>query len=450
MSFVSLLFLVVFLPLSVLLARLIPERFRNLFLLLVSLLFYAWSAGRNLPVLLGEMVFTYFAARELKRRRDQGDTGTASFCLLLDTVLLIAVLAVFKYSGLALPAGISFFTFSALSCLFDVGRGEADAEKNPVSLWLYLAFFPKVLMGPIVQYREMQPQMASHPAGAASLEHGTFRFLRGLFKKVLLADAFGAAFQQIHALPQMASMTAILGTVFYGLQLYFDFSGYSDMAIGAASLFGFRLPENFDHPYTAVSASDFWRRWHITLGAWFRDYVYIPLGGSRAGKTRLVLNLAIVWLLTGIWHGNTVNFVLWGLWWGIIVILEKLVLGRFLEKLPRALRCALVNLAAFSGWIFFFSPAPGDCLHWWGQIFGAAGSGFWDSQTTWYFTGNLLLLAVGILACGPLLSKLLSRVLHRSERTGTWILAGLTAFLLLLSVARILSSTYQTFLYAAF
>ncbi|MDD6789930.1 MAG: MBOAT family protein [Lachnospira sp.] len=450
MSFVSLLFLVVFLPASVLLARLIPERFRNTFLLLVSLLFYAWSAGRNLPVLLGEMVFTYFAARELQRRRAQGDTGTVSFCLLADTVLLAAVLAVYKYSGLPLPAGISFFTFSALSCLFDVGRGKADAEKNPVSLWLYLAFFPKVLMGPIAQYADMLPQMDSHPVSAASLERGTLRFLAGLFKKVLLADAFGDAFRQIHALPQMASMTAVLGTVFYGLQLYYDFSGYSDMAIGAASMFGFHLPRNFDHPYTAGSASDFWRRWHITLGAWFRDYVYIPLGGSRAGKARLVLNLAVVWLLTGIWHGNTVNFVLWGLWWGIIVILEKLVLARFLDKLSGVFRCALVNLAAFSGWIFFFSPTPGDCLHWWGQIFGAAGAGFWNSQTTWYLTGNLILLAAGIAACGTIPARLVQRILKCRGRSGVWILAGLTALLLLLSVARILSSTYQTFLYAAF
>lgn len=450
MSFVSPIFLCVFLPLVVLLHRLLPTRFRNVFLLVCSLVFYAWGSRRDFLILLFSIAFTYFAAIELQSQRDAGDRKKVYGCAAIDTAILVGVLAVYKYSALTLPAGISFFTFSELSCLFDIVMGREDAEEDLIDFALYVALFPKVLMGPIVQYKDLRPQLKERNVTAAGLESGVMRFLKGLFKKILLADAFGAAFAQIQAQSQLAGMTAVLGTIFFGLQLYFDFSGYSDMAIGTASMLGFRLPKNFDYPYTSHSATEFWRRWHITLGAWFRDYVYIPLGGSRVGNVRLLINLLIVWLLTGIWHGSTANFILWGLYWGAVVIIEKFFTKDFMAGLPKAVSCIIMNVIAFVGWTFFFTGGLSGWATWWGKIFGADGLGFWNAGTSWYFFGNLFLLIVGILACSPLLGKLFRAGLRKCGKGGLIVGAIVVTLLIVLSFARILSSTYQTFLYAAF
>ena len=434
-----------------LLVFVLPERWKNLALVLLSLFFYAWGSPAQALILLLSAAFHYFAGLELGTLLAGSDRKRARAAIIADTIIDVAVLAVFKYTRLPLPLGISFYTFSELSYLFDVYRGRAEAERNPIDLALYISFFPKLTMGPIAEYSRLREQIKERRVTVKGMNSGIILFLYGLTKKVLLADNLGAAFQRIYALKSMAGMTAILGILCYGFQLYFDFSGYSDMAIGIARMFGFHLDKNFDYPYTSKSASEFWRRWHISLGAWFRDYVYIPMGGSRVGSARLILNLAVVWMLTGVWHGNTMNFLFWGIYWGAIVILDKFVFGRGMDKLPSIARTIIVDILAFTGWVFFFNPTLASSLGYMAKIFGADGAGFWNSTTSFLLRENiLLLLAAGILST-PLVKNSWNAALKKLKRNSrALVFVIFELFMLLLCVARIVSSTYQTFLYTKF
>ena len=450
MALSSLTCIFIFLPVTVLLYRIVPVRLRMVLLLAASLLFYAWGSPKYLLFLLLTIAFDYFAALELDDLLSRKKIKAARSALFLAAGVHIAALCVFKYTSLSLPIGISFYTFSALSWLIDVYRGDAGAEINPLYPALYIAFFPKVTSGPIVRWSDMEAVMKEPVITVDDTGKGIRLFFTGLFKKVLIADSLGRAFAAVCALPQMAAMTAIFGMIFYSLQLYFDFSGYSDMAIGLARLFGFRFGENFHYPYLSGSVSEFWRRWHITLGAWFRDYVYIPLGGNRCSAQTQLRNLLIVWALTGIWHGSTLNFLFWGLYHGAFIILERFVLKGRLEAVPPPVRVLLTDIIVFVGWVFFFSPSLGSAFIYIGKRFGLDGIGFWNGMTTFLLKENALLLLAAIVLCGPWVRNLHDSLVYREG--GAWRIASSVGYvvLTLFSVAALVSATYTSFLYFQF
>ena len=361
MLFSGLSFLFGFLPLTIILYDLSPNpRWRNGVLLVCSLLFYAWGAPKALPLLIGTALLVWLCGL--------GEEKGLRLCHPLALAFVLGSLALFKYLGffasifgaadrlpkLLLPAGISFYSFQLLAYSIDLHRGRIRAERSFARFLLYISFFPQILQGPILRYGETAPFLGRREITKDDILYGVRRFLLGLGKKVLLADQVAVVAAAIYAHPALSGTGALwLAALCYTLQIYFDFSGYSDMAVGLGRLFGFKLPENFDHPYAALSITDFWRRWHITLSMWFRDYVYIPLGGNRVSRGRFALNLLTVWALTGLWHGSSWNFVLWGLYYGVLLLVEKLVIGKRLERVPTALRRLVTFVLVTLGWVLF-------------------------------------------------------------------------------------------------
>ncbi|MBQ4361771.1 MAG: MBOAT family protein [Lachnospiraceae bacterium] len=450
MAFNSLVFIFIFLPVLLLIYRFLPRQAQNVFLLLASFLFYAWGSPEALVLILLSTGFNYFSAVGIGKRLEEGNKGGAKLHLAIAVVFDVAVLAVYKYTGLGMPLGISFYSFSVMSGLFDVYYGRAPVRVNPFEFLLYIMFFPKVISGPIVQWKDFQEQVKNHPLTRDGFLEGFNLFLIGLFKKVLLADKLGTTFASVFALPDQTVGMAWIGMLGYGLQLYMDFSGYSDMAIGLAKMFGFSFNKNFDYPYTSSNISEFWRRWHISLGAWFRDYVYIPLGGNRCSRSRHLINLLVVWSLTGIWHGSTLNYLFWGLWHGLLVILDKNVIGKPLERTPRVFRMLLTDLAVFVGWVFFFTQGVGNAFAYMGRLFGLGAAGFWNSATTFCLTENLILFVVSFLCCGPFVFNLHEKLTYRRRGPGMAVSIVLYAVLFVFCIANILGSTWTTFMYAAF
>jgi len=451
LTFSSLVFIFIFLPVVLLLFMYIPGvKLKQLLIFLAGLIFYAWGSPKNLLLLLLSVVLHYATGMEIAKAEERGNFFTKKIMLFTTIGFDVLVLAVFKYAGLALPIGISFFTFSEISYIVDIYYGKVPMSANPLDTAMYVTFFPKLISGPIVQYADFKKQMMSLEYKKANISKGMNLFLIGLYKKVLLADNLGNAFAAAYAVESKASVTAWLGMIFYSLQLYFDFSGYSDMAIGLAQMFGFKFEKNFDYPYTSKNMSEFWRRWHISLGAWFRDYVYIPLGGNRCAPVMQFRNLAIVWILTGLWHGSTLNFLAWGIYHGIFVILEKFVIKKRLEFLPDAVKVLMTGLIAFVGWIFFFTPNLGGSFHYMAEMFGAGGGGFWNSTTTFLLKQNLLLLVISFILCGPYVKKLHDKYAFKQD--GGYRLASIAIYivLFLITIVYMVSATYQTFLYFQF
>lgn len=451
MTLASLPFLYFFLPVSVLIAYLVPEKARLYVLAAISLVFYAWGSPSDTLLLLVLSLFNYTAGRILDALLWDGRTGAGRFVLILSVILNLGTLCVFKYSSLDFPIGISFYTFSALSCLFDVYRDRQEVERNPVYLILYISFFPKVISGPIVSYAQWKDMLNAHSMSRKDILNGIPLFLVGLFKKILIADRLGLAFSGLQGASSMAAGTAWLGMLLYSFQLYYDFSGYSDMAIGAARMFGFRFDQNFNYPYTSTSISDFWRRWHISLGSWFRDYVYIPMGGNRCSTARQVLNLMTVWALTGIWHGSTLNFLVWGLWHGCFILLDKFVIGRWMEdRVPVPVRILLTDFIAMLGWVWFFSTGIRPALQWFGWMFGIGAAGAGNAQTLFVLRQNILLLAAAAVGSTPVVHQLHRHYGYHSGKAAFALSVALNIALLVLATAGMIGSTYSTFLYAKF
>lgn len=468
MTFNTILFLFSFLPIALILYYVVPRRFRNIPLVLLSLVFYAWGNPTYLVLIAFSIAFNYISGLQIDACEQQEELARKKMVLISAIVINLLILGYFKYYGflissinsvtglslhtpeLPLPLGISFFTFSVLSYLFDVYRGQAEVQKNFLDFSLYVVFFAKVTSGPIVQYKDMALQLRERKISPAQFGAGINLFLVGLAKKVLIADNLGAAFSDISGLPTMSAGTAWLGMVLYSLQLYFDFSGYSDMAIGLAKCFGFEFSKNFDYPYLSTSISEFWRRWHISLGAWFRDYVYIPLGGNRCSKQRQLMNLAVVWVLTGLWHGSAWNFVLWGVYHGVFVILEKFVLKDILLKIPKMIRIVVTVFLVFFGWVLFFSPSLAGAVHYYGQMFGAGNLGVFDSTFRYYFFSSLSLLIVAFAGCGPWAHRLHQRLCYHKDGKAAYVSIAMYVVLLILCVAYMMSATYSSFLYVQF
>ncbi len=367
MVFSSLLFLTLFLPLTLFGYYMLPGRGRNLLLLIVSLLFYAWGEPVHIILMLITTGYIWALGLAVERVKQEGKTELARGLMILAVVLSLATLGYYKYFGFltknipflqtmklkspALPIGISFYTFQALSYIIDVYRGDVKAQRSWINFAMYVSFFPQLIAGPIVRYSDVENQLVRRRHSTKKIAQGTVRFAVGLGKKVLLANQIGLVWTEFSGMSQLSTLGAWLGALAFAFQIYFDFSAYSDMAIGMGMMFGFHFPENFRYPYQALSVSDFWRRWHITLGTWFREYVYIPMGGNRRGNRRQLLNLLVVWSLTGLWHGADWQFLLWGLYYFAFLALEKFVWKPYLEKCPVMVRHAYTMLVVLFGWV---------------------------------------------------------------------------------------------------
>lgn len=486
MLFSSTTFLYLFLP-TVLFFYYVVLRGRrhwqNVFLLLASLLFYAWGEPRFVLVMAGAIVANWFFGFMISQKR--GDAGFCKLLLALDVVFNLAILFVFKYLAFAcnlingafglhlpipeaaLPIGISFFTFQAMSYVVDVYRGKGETQTNLLYVGLYISFFPQLVAGPIVRYRTIADQITNRTESLGDLFEGFSRFVIGLAKKVLLANSLALlADQAFGAVRDGASISVLfgwLGALAYTLQIFFDFSGYSDMAIGLGRMFGFRFLENFNYPYVSTSITEFWRRWHISLGSWFRDYLYIPLGGSRRGRGRTVFNLLTVWLLTGLWHGASFNFLLWGLWFFVLLVLEKSFSpGRGVLAIHNKIT---ILQGSFSpgrgvlGWLYtFFFVMLGFVLFrsetleaawsYFGCMFGLRGNAFSDGFFVGWFTQKMVLLGIGLLLCTPLLRRLGEKMKDRPV-LGYVRAIGLFC-LFVLSVASLVSGSHNPFIYFQF
>ena len=470
MAFNDISFLFLFFPLAFVTHKLMPNRGKNILLLMLSLLFFAWGSPRYVLLLILSILFNFFSGLQMAKQKEEKDEKGLRFTLYSAVIANLALLGFFKYWGFVIenlnallpflklsvrqvdmPLGISFFTFSILSYLFDVYRDKAPAPRNLLDFALYVSFFPKLVSGPIVQYAAFEAQIHDRKCTDAKFGAGVRLFLIGLAKKVLLSNTLGTTFYAVTALPTdgISVVTAWLGAITYSLMLYFDFSGYSDMAIGLGQMFGFTFEKNFDYPYLSASVSEFWRRWHISLGAWFRDYVYIPLGGSRVEKKRIIRNLLIVWALTGIWHGAAWNFIFWGLYYGAILLLEKFVLKDILAKLPKVLPTMGTIFLVVIGWVFFFSPSLGSAFTWIARMFGIGAAGFLDGTAKYYLGSSLLLVLISIFAACPLGARLGSSV-YRSGKKAVYLSVLWFGLLLILCIAGMLSSTYSSFLYFQF
>ena len=467
MNFSTLFFVFVFLPVSLILYLICPRVCKNALLVLVSFCFYAWGQPLHLLLLLLVTVFNYCVARDIGARVESDSSGSKGV-LAIGVLFNLLLLVFYKYTGFfaellslalpfeltvpapALPLGISFFTFQNISCLSDVYHKRAPALKNPLDFCLYVSFFPKMVSGPIVPYAKMQPQLRSHPVTLDKVADGVPMLVVGLAKKVLLADGLAVTFQAISGLGRgaLSGGSAWLGALCYTLQLYFDFSGYSDMAIGMVKLFGFDFDANFEYPYRSASLTEFWRRWHVSLGRWFRDYVYIPLGGSRVSTAKCVRNLLIVWLLTGLWHGASLTFVVWGLYHGLLLLLEKYPLKNLLPRIPAPIRRVITFLCVLIGWVFFFSSSPAAAFGWIGRMFGS-GNALVDATAKYYLAGCWPLLLVGAIGSFPVVSHVGTNLLRRSK---AWQAFSVVLFLalLLLCIALMMNDTYSTFLYFQF
>ena len=457
MVFSSIMFLTRFLPLVLIVYFLVPgcmkNTWRNLVLFMFSLAFYAWGE----PVYIWLMIFStavdyvngglagYFVARDKR--------NTAKVFVGLSVVINLTLLAVFKYAGkFVLPIGISFYTFQSMSYTIDVYRGKAKAEKNPINFGAYISLFPQLIAGPIVRFSDIATQLRERTINLERIRYAVLRFVCGLGKKVLLANQAGEIFQTIanYKVSQMTTVSAWLGILAFMFQIYFDFSGYSDMAIGLMAVFGFEIPENFKYPYEAKSITEFWRRWHISLGNWFKEYVYIPLGGSRKGNARTFLNIFIVWFLTGLWHGATINFTLWGLYFCFFLIMEKTWLLKLLDKIPRVFSHIYALVVVYFGWLLFaWEDIHGHRVYMKAML-GMAGAGVVNKESLYLLVSNALLMVIMTIGCTSLPKYLAEKVTKRDGIGTSLCMSVYVAIILLLSIAYLVNGTYNPFLYFRF
>ncbi|MCD7763467.1 MAG: MBOAT family protein [Lachnospiraceae bacterium] len=473
MVFSSLLFLFRFLPAVLLCYYLMPRPLRNLVLFLFSMIFYAWGEPVYIFLMIVSILVSYIGGIAVDAMKRAGRPKAAKNALILSLAASLSLLAFFKYAdfaigtvntltgaglsllNLALPIGISFYTFQTMSYTIDIYRGDARVQKNLISYGAYVVMFPQLIAGPIVRYSTIDEKLRSRKESVEEFALGAQRFIIGLAKKVLLANNAGSLWDSINAMTvsDVPVLTAWLGLAAYTFQIYFDFSAYSDMAIGLGHMFGFDFPENFNYPYISKSITEFWRRWHISLSTWFREYVYIPLGGNRVSAARHIRNLLIVWLLTGIWHGASWNFVAWGAYYGILLVVEKYFLNPYLEKLPVILRHIYCLLLVMLGWNLFVFGDITESMTYLRALFGGFGAGFMNMETIYLICNNLLLLVCLILGCTRIPKNLCSRFCIRFENDHFVMTTAKGLFLaaiFLLSVAWLVDASYNPFLYFRF
>lgn len=459
MVFTDLIFLFCFLPISVLLTKQIRNiKLQNILLVVFSLLFYAWSNPIYVVLLILSILWNYFTAFELEA---QDDEKTKKILLIVSVVVNLFILGFYKYTGflmdilhiqsnlkIALPVGLSFFTFSELSYIFDVYNGKSKPQKNIILFTLYVSFFGKISMGPIVSYHEMEDQLTNRTLSKAQYASGIVLFSKGLIKKVLLADQLSYVYSILQN--NTSTLGVWLLAISYMLQIYFDFSGYSDMAIGLSRFFGFDFKPNFDHPYTATSVQDFWRKWHISLSQWFRDYLYIPLGGNRVDKNTYIRNIFIVWFCTGLWHGANWTFILWGLYYGCLLLLEKFFLREKLEKLPKPISHIYTLLVVLIGWVFFMSSNITTAFSTLGKMISIGTTTFANNQAKFMLKSFFLLFILAILLSTKVYDKIQIFVYNQYKMKAVYTTWTIYIILIIVCIAFIVGGTYHSFLYFAF
>ncbi len=473
MVFSSLMFLFRFLPAVLLCYYIVPRSLRNFMLFLFSMIFYAWGEPVYILLMAVSILISYCGGIAIDAMKRAGRQHASRTVLILFLILSLSLLLFFKYAdfaigtinsltgagiaflNLALPIGISFYTFQTMSYMIDIYRGDAAVQKNLISYGAYVSMFPQLIAGPIVRYKTIDSQLRSRRESAEEFAEGVQRFLIGLGKKVLLANNAGALWETICAMniTEVPVLTAWMGIAAYTLQIYFDFSAYSDMAIGLGHMFGFHFPENFNYPYLSKSITDFWRRWHISLSTWFREYVYIPLGGNRVRPARHIFNLMTVWLLTGFWHGASWNFVLWGLYYGVLLVLEKYVYGKYLEKMPDALQHIYCMLLVMFGWVLFAFTSFPDGIHFFQALFGGFGAGLVNTETLYLLYNNLILLVLLIIGSTQLPARIGRAVEKRMQGKDAGMIVLRSLFyivIFVLSAAWLVDASYNPFLYFRF
>ena len=466
MVFSSLYFLFLYLPIVLFLYYITPLKWRNLLLLLVNLVFYAWGEPVYILIMFLSIGIDYTHGMLVEKYKRRGNDRGARWAVASSVIFNLALLFFFKYwdfvagslqaigfsfmpkLGLSLPIGISFYTFQTMSYTIDVYRGLVPPQRNIIDFGAYVTLFPQLIAGPIVQYKTVAYDLEHRRENLAEASEGLQRLVIGLGKKVLIANQMGAIWEEIAAMSDPTAATAWLGAIAYTFQIYFDFSGYSDMAIGLGHFFGFHFLENFNYPYESRSVTEFWRRWHISLSTWFREYVYIPLGGNRKGKGRQLVNIAIVWLLTGLWHGASWNFVLWGVYYAVLLLLEKTFLLKWLDKAPRFVGHVYTCLCFVLGWVLFAITDFSALGAYLGHMFSGA---FADGTTAYLLRCDWLVLALAVVGC----TSLPRRLWEKRERAMTPALSdGLrtvwVAVVLLVSIAFLVGDSYNPFLYFRF
>jgi alginate O-acetyltransferase complex protein AlgI len=462
--FSSLVFMFAYLPITLLAYYLVPRQGRNIFLFIVNLIFYGWGEPKLVLLMVFNIFFNYIGGWLVDKYR--ADAKKKKLFLILTCVLDIGILAVFKYTGMitetlnmlpflnipelqiSLPIGISFYTFQTMSYVIDVYRDDAPVSKNFINFGTYVALFPQLIAGPIVRYRDVAEQLVNRRETLEMFTKGVKLFMVGLAKKVIIANTMGTLTTNIFATTDENGVVGTwVGMIAYTFQIYFDFSGYSDMACGLGNMMGFEFLKNFNYPYIAKSITDFWRRWHISLSTWFKEYVYIPLGGNRKGVKRQILNLLIVWGLTGLWHGAAYNFVLWGLYYGLLLILEKFVLKKFLDRLPSFVQHIYTLFIIIIGWGLFYFTDVGQLGEFMVDLFNF-GNGICGDQAFNLIMSNLPMLIIAAVASTPLATMLYTRFEHTRFM---WIPETLYCMgVLAVSTASLVNQSYNPFLYFRF
>lgn len=462
------------------------DKIRNVLIFITGLFFYAWGEPFYVCLMLFSTAIDYTAGRLMAKYDD--DNKKRKICLIVSVCMNVGLLAIFKYSDflidsfngvfgtsvtnpvvlvnkalnslypfglnekrVELPIGISFYTFQSMSYTIDLYLRNIKVQKSFLNFASYVSLFPQIVAGPIVRYEDVANELESRTVNIAKISAGIGLFVKGLAKKVLLANNIGMVWTQVKAMDYstISVATAWLGIIAFAFQIYFDFSGYSDMATGLGKMLGFEFPKNFDHPYISKSISEFWRRWHITLGSWFRSYVYIPLGGNRNGNFKTYRNLFITWALTGLWHGASWNFILWGLFFGVLIIIERLGFGKILEKLPSAVSMLYTFVMVLFGWVLFDTDTLADAGRYYAAMFGAGGS-LVDSYARYTIASNAVMLVLCILISGGLGSRLISFCEEKNKRASA--VAGVAVKIggLLICTAYLVGATYNPFLYFRF
>lgn len=463
MLFTSISFLYYFLPIVIILYFIVPKKFKNFILFLSSIFFYFCGEPIYTFLMIGEIFIAYVGARYLEKHRKNS-------ILVSLLAIHIGALGLFKYSDftinninqifgskipllkLALPIGISFYTFQIISYVVDAYRGKVKAQKSFLKLATYVSLFPQLIAGPIVRYETIEKELDSRTSNFENFAYGVRRFVIGLGKKVLIANMLGELCDVFSTTNEKSILFYWIFAISYSLQIYFDFSAYSDMAIGLGRMFGFHFLENFNYPYISKSITEFWRRWHMSLSSWFRDYVYIPLGGNRKGTIILVRNIFIVWALTGIWHGANWTFVIWGLMFGIMLIIEKLFLTKHLEKTPSILQRIYVLFTVMISFIIFNANSIGEA---WNNIiglFGANGESLINASTVYYLKSYLVVLVIAIIGSTPLLKNIIEKLKTKTNANKIINLLEPIAMtsILIIVTAYLVDNSYNPFLYFRF
>lgn len=466
MLFSSVTFIFYFLPLVLIIYYFSKDKMKNYILLFFSLIFYAWGGVAYLPILLMSILINYILGLKIDKYKESNKKQ--KIILILAIIFNIAFLGIFKYTNfifdninlifnssinvplINLPIGISFYTFQAMSYVIDVYRGDGKVQKNIFNLALYISMFPQLVAGPIVRYETVDEQIKFRTYNLEKFNYGFERFIMGLFKKVIISNSVGELSMMIYSLgdSNMTVLTAWLGAIGYTLQIFFDFSGYSDMAIGLGKMFGFDFLENFNYPYISRSVGEFWRRWHISLGSWFRDYIYIPLGGNRVKGILVYRNLAIVWFITGLWHGANWNFIVWGLYFGVFIILERVFLNKFFNKIPKVFSHIYLLVVVIFGWVLFSKPDIRQAIDYISIMLGFGYYNLFNGYTLFFIKQYFFEIIIAILMSVPLGNYFIKN--KKVYRIINYIKPIILILIFIITIIYLVNSTFNPFIYFNF